>query len=354
MKIGILTFHRAHNYGAVLQAYALQEILKKEGHDVEIIDYRQQYIERYKYLFLINKCFIKGSLYKSIRSTFYQIKNIPKKIIQKRNFIDFTNRNLNISKLISNNSKEIPNNYDLYIHGSDQIWNPKMFGGQYDPVFFGNYKVLSGKKISYAASFSFEELNNQSKQTFKHYLKNLDSISVREKELVSLISEFTSKTIYDVLDPTLVANINIWDKIAIKPKEKKYVLIYQVKYNKLTEQMAQKIASIKNLEILDINKYGNIPIGLYIGLFKNANYIITTSFHGTAFSIIFNKPFYSIALGSGSDMRIKSLLKKINLEMRFVNNIPKTINDLDYKEINKKLTTHKENSLNFLINSLNQ
>ena len=214
-KIGILTFHCAHNYGAVLQCYALQETLKKMGHDVEVIDYRPQYLLSPYAVFNINRIKSNNPL-KIIKRSIRETILLGVRLKRYYTFYQFIKNKLSLSSRIT--KYNIPESYDVYIMGSDQIWNPKITEG-FDPVYFGNFNFQKGSKkyISYAASMEANELNNQAKNTYKKFLKNFDSISVRENQLAELLQPLSEKNIETVLDPTLLADNQIWDNIAQKP-----------------------------------------------------------------------------------------------------------------------------------------
>jgi len=351
-KIGILTFHSAHNYGAVLQAYALQEHLVENGFTVEIIDYRPAFIEKSYKLFRLSRIKSKNPI-TIIRKLIQELLLIEKRKLAKKDYELFLKTHLTLSPNIAKNREQIPTDYDLYIHGSDQIWNPKMLGGKIDPIYFGDFRASNGKKISYAASFANEPLKQQDKEIYKKLLTNLDAVSVREKELGILIKDCTAKKIYDVLDPTLLANPKVWAKIIEEPAIENYILIYQVGQNPLTHKLANEIARKNNLIIYDIDSEKNhVSVGKFVGLFLKADYIITTSFHGTAFSLIFNKQFYSIASGTGRDVRVDSLLKDLKIQERLLYKIPESITTIDYDYVNKNLEILKQKSVDFLKNNL--
>lgn len=246
--------------------------------------------------------------------------------------------------------------------GSDQIWNPKITKG-FDPIYFGNFDFQKGERkyISYAASMEAKTLNEESINFYLKELNNFDSLSVRETRLAELLQPLTTKKIKIVLDPTLLADINIWNRITSQPSIKgKYVLVYQVRYNKDTLRVAYNIANQINALVIEItanttirfnrNKLQTSSPEEFLGLIKNAACVVTTSFHGTAFSIIFNRPFYCLHLGDGADTRSQSLLKFIGLSDRMIkkNEIPK-FTEIDYeKEINKNLFHLREESFRYL------
>lgn len=345
MKIGILTFHRALNYGAVLQCYALQETLKKCGHEVYVIDYRQKKIEeQYK---LINWYWFVKKL--PFPNKLYQyIKDIRKKAEKKKCFSFFTQNYLNITEKSYSNT--YPSGFDVYIIGSDQLWNFKITKG-IDSIYTG---AIKGNVVGYAISTNKKSLNEISVETLKNILKNFNKISFREAFIRDLIYKKTQIKYPQVLDPTLLADANIWDKITNNTWiNKEYVLVYQVRYiigkmNAL-HNIAELLAKNLNCSVIDISEY-TYSVSDFISLIKYSKCVITSSFHAVAFSLIFEKQFYAYKLNDGNDERYTSLLNDLNVNNAIVdlNFIPYKNNDIDYKIINNKLQIFKDSSMKFL------
>lgn len=326
MKIGILTYHCAFNYGAVLQCYALQEYLKSLGHEVYVINYRPNYL---KYSLFIWYNWLSLSPIKCIKKIIQQISSFNLQIKRFTVFKKFVYEKLNIKNLKLQSSQ---NDIDCFIFGSDQIWrkNKNLF----DPIYFGEFKASQGHKlISYAASMGLEKLTETEKEQLRKFLKRFSLITVREISLKQLLTPLTDKRIDVVIDPTFLLRQSEWEKIVKKPNiNKPYILLYQVISNSLTNKIAQIAAKDLNAEIIEIasgfsNKQKNHRVVYtaspeeFLGWIMNAHFIVTTSFHGTAFSIIFNKAFVSIKQNKPSDLRIDSILKSINLTNRFIEEI---------------------------------
>lgn len=327
MKIGILTFHCAHNYGAVLQCYALQEYLKSLGHEVYIIDYRPNYL---KYGLFTWYNWIALNPIKCIRKITFQVSTFP---IQYRRFSSFTKfikNRFNIKKL---NLSVPQNDIECFIFGSDQIWRKNQ--NSFDPIYFGEFKAAQGHKlISYAASMGLNSLSKTESSQIQNWLNNFSKITVREISLKELLTPLTSLPIDLVADPTFLLNSHEWDKVAIKPNiNRPYILIYQVIPSQETYKLAyQSSKDLGNIAIIEIASkiqknhtshhmiYDASPEE-FLGWIKNARFIITTSFHGTVFSIIFKKAFISIKQNKPSDLRIESILKHMNLQNRFIDSI---------------------------------
>lgn len=323
MKIGILTYHRAHNYGAVLQCYALSTYLTHLGHDVVVIDYCPKY---FKYgLFVWYKWFSLNP-YRCIEKLITQIKTFG---IQKRRYNAFE-RFIDayiVPKFLDLDKEQY--SIDCYILGSDQIWRKNK--GVFDPIFWGDFKAAKhAKLVSYAASMGNCDLSDEEKKQIGKWLRAFSFIFVREIPLKHLLSSLTDKKIEVVIDPTFLLSHIEWHKISVNPKYKRrYVLVYQVIENLTTLMIAREAARVLNADIVEIASkvkkekvdhkmvYDASP-NEFIGLIAHAAMVVTTSFHGTAFSIIFRKPFVSIKQHAPSDLRIESVLKTCDLQNRFV------------------------------------
>ncbi len=360
MKIGILTFHCAHNFGAVLQAYATQEQLKKMGHEVEIIDYQPAYL-RTRYKLFINK---EGGLLVKLKCL---LANLFKCRVRHQRIVGFE-RFIKDRMVLSPKKYTAPfqynKEYDLYVIGSDQVWNPEITEG-FDTVFWGNFGVKDGARIiSYAASMAAIELTESSRAFIKESLTHFSSIAVRETALAQFLQQFTPKEINIVQDPTLLVDISVWKKIATKPNlSDPYLLVYPLGNYKDVIRMSRAIAKEKKLQmvVLSPNKKDRRENERYIiatpeefvGWFMYADFIVTSSFHGTAFSLIFTKSFYTILKGNSRDERQKTLLKSVGLEDRAVypNQSPK-FSITDYSVVLDRLIQLREKSISYLEKSI--
>ncbi len=318
MKIGILTFHNADNYGAVLQCYALQEHLKKlyPNDKVFVINYKNSAIEKSYRSILFRK---------KLLSNITQFLYLPRVLKKRNSFRKFRLKYLNLG---------IPHlsTYDLIYFGSDQIWNGHLTNN--DMIFFG--KNYEGRKIAYAASDGNELIFNEE---IHKYLSCFESITCREETLKNkLLEQEISVPIKVVTDPVFLLSKEQWLKIAEKPIEKGYVLAYKIADRpdfdlqaellgeKLGKQVIQ-IVYIKTLRKLFYKKQ-KIVEGIsptqFLGYFANADYIITTSYHGTAFSILFEKPFYVLQFEKRNE-RVTDLLKDKGLYSQYIHIIPETV-----------------------------
>lgn len=350
MNIGILTFHDADNFGAVLQAYALQETLKETGNDICIINYKQKDIIKGSKLIYIRT----ESMTLFIKSLIYSIIHFRRKLIKKIKFKSFRKKYLNITRAKYYTGNEIQN-YDMVILGSDQIWNGDLTG--YDKTYF--LKDNNIKTVAYAASIGKSELNNYEQDYIVNGIKSIDFISLRENNLIDYLQQYINRKIEFVLDPTLLADDKTWNKFINskdrnnKDRNKKYILLYKMTNNNELDKAATIISNRLSLPIININ-HQNIAPDAFVSLFSNSSYIITNSFHGVAFSIIFRKDFVCIpheTLNSRTD----SILSLLNLEQR---NIRKAINiekidfNVDYTKASTILEIEKGKSKNYLLNAL--
>lgn len=363
-KIGIITFHSVPNYGAMLQAYALQEKLKSLGFETEIIDYKNAKIEnRYKIIDPTNmKTFIK-SIIKLIIN--------PNKIKRNKVFNKFVKQKLKLSKKYLNEralKKDYPE-YDVYITGSDQVWNSDITHGVSDiyTLNFGKDDIL---RISYAASIGKSEINNKDKNDFSEKLKKIDKISVREEDGKNILNNIINKDINVVLDPALLFNKKEWEekiKLNVENKEKyivAYVLSPDEQYIKIVNDLSEKTGlkvvhfGIKNPGYKNVLKsaYTEGPLE-FVNYIKNAEYVVATSFHATVFSIIFNKKFF-IVPHKKTGARVTNLLDKLEIKNRTFNSLEEFKNidynfETDWEKVNKNLEIEREKSLQWLENAIN-
>lgn len=358
-KIGILTFHKALNYGAVLQAFGIQEYLLSQGHDAYIIDYNPGYISIATHKFHLSN-WLSKSPFKTIYRLFTEPFLCTKRIKRINGFGKFAS---DYYKLLPYTPNMNYTEFDYLFLGSDQIWNPQITGGNFDSVFWGEKSKC--EVVSYAASSRMTNLTQDQIAFVKTHLKKIKCISVREKSLKDLLQPYTSKDISVVLDPTLLVGKECYKKIA-NPKSMgaKYILIYEVDFHQETIFMAQQLASKLHLSIIELvgnisfknMKYRNQTASPqdFIAYIRDAFCVITSSFHGTALSILFNKSFYAIRQNNSADERIRSLLYQLNLLDRFVS-LGDTISfqEIDYCPVEKTLSVLRKESEIFISSAIN-
>lgn len=322
MKIGILTFHYAHNYGAVLQAYALKTYIETLGHEVFVLDYRNNNIVREypkklrpripKKFFFNPLCW--GWAYEEIERCIFSRKTWEIQYTKFQNFID--------GYLLQNNRKDWKTQCeecDKVFFGSDQIWEENIVGKN-ELVYFGEIDS-DARKISYASSCfnpsKFAESNNLKK------IKNFDYISTREESLASVIRKaYPTQSVKTVVDPVFLLDRKKYEAIA-DDKSNDYILFYYVSENNELAKISEYLRIIEGKKVIEIHYYNSKKISNtwqltdvgpeeFLGLISGAEMIITNSFHGTAFSLIFEKPFWSLS----SNVRIVDVLEKFELTDR--------------------------------------
>lgn len=351
MKIGLITFSRSRNYGAVLQTYATYNFLKNYSDNVEVIDYiaRGWDFRKKNYPFLI-----KGSKWDKNSFTRFLWKNVILKnqLKQHKLFWNFIKANCQLTKSYYSvdEMSELKNSYDLAVCGSDQIWNPDFATNKIpDGAYFLSFIGENTKKISISSSFGCESLSNENESIIFNYLKEFKSITTREKsgkyilEKMGLNSEI-------VLDPTLIAGTKVWNEMASNRLVKnKYMLLFQIFPNNNRVEFARKLAKQKNLKLIivtanPLDKYKikhrviSLPkVDEWISYFKYADFVITDSFHATAFSVMFNREFL-VDSNVSYNTRMKSLLDYLGLQDRMIDiDSYINMNEINYKKVNEKL-----------------
>lgn len=324
MRIGILTFHHAHNYGAVLQCYALKHYLLSQGADVEVIDYRSEAI---------------ASSYR--RTNFPAIGSLPlRQWLGRMRFecsiLSTRMRRFDAFEAFIQNvlqpqplARITERPYDLILVGSDQVWNYHLTQG-FDSYYWGEFPRQATTRLATYAASMHDHWPEQMNQEIAQRLQQFDTISVRESQLKEQLQPLSpKKDISVVVDPTLLISAAEWDKIATAPRQCKrpYLLLYQVLTNPLAEAVAVKVAAQLGLEVvyLSVGPTGRNSRATrytspeeFVGLFKYADFVVSASFHGTVFALQYGKPFYSIRSGKGVDNRLESLLAPLQLTHRFI------------------------------------
>ena len=360
MKIGILTFHYARNFGAVLQAYGLQEVLLSMGHDVQLLDYHNHAIVDRKSPFSF-KSFISNP-FKYLERLVNVYCGYKRSV---KFFKDFENRYLNIYGKNLTRDEVIKYDGDILIVGSDQVWNPIITGGP-DSVYWGITQPHNAKLMTYAASSGDVSLfeNSQFLDVSK-WLSNFSALSVREERLKGYLEKHTDKSIKLVVDPTLLAGREVFEKIAEKRViDGPYVLLYRVEKSPNLLKIARRISKKYKARIVSISstvlseKIKNRDIYYYqanvremLSLIKYAECVVALSFHGTALSVIFEKEFYSV---EGKNMaRVEALLSRIGLMDRIVKDIDDIKgHKIDYGAVRESMKALQDDSYNWLVNAL--
>ena len=376
-KIGIITILQVNNYGAELQAFALCHKLNQLGYDAEIINYlfyKNPGFKSTKGSQPFIKLDAKQKLKEALYPYFKKFKSIPyakQKKIRDEKFSTFHSDNTRLTAPINTYEKlyKANLNYDVYIVGSDQVWNPNT-NTNIEPYFL-TFADKSKLKLSYASSFGVSKIPTIYHEKYRDLIGNLDAIGVREKTGVSIVKDITDKNATWVLDPTLLLDKAEWAEFSIPSTiEEPFLLMYVLTDSAFITDLANKIAKEKNLRIVRICKNAFVEdknpeiINIidagpkeYLGLFAKASFVLTTSFHGTCFSVNFNIPFYAVLKKHKlNNSRIVDLLKDLDIPERILyidDTIPNTSGfDMDYHSVQEKLELKKTQSLNYLTEAL--
>lgn len=362
MKIAILTRHAIANYGSLLQAFATEEIFRDLNTTPVIIDYiRTDETPENTTKVLLSKSqrWNKNVLTKAI----YYIVQYPDHVIYGKRFREFQKQWLTLTKRTYSSSEELKKSKltaDIYCTGSDQVWG-NIGSDRYDPTYFFNFVPEASKKISLAASLGYSELPDDIVPFYKKALDSYKEISVREKSAFALFSAITDTPIYQILDPTLMYERKRWEKKVEKIKEKNYVLLYQLNANKEMDRYAVEFAKRAGKTLIRVSpefhnfarpgKFCYLPSpGKFLSLIKNADYMITDSFHGTAFAINFNTQFIDV-FPKEKSTRNRSILELTGLMNRVLtdfNDFSFIENRIDFKRVNQVINEEREKSLSII------
>lgn len=376
-KIGIITIVKVNNYGAELQAYALQKKLNLLGYDAEIIDY----------LFYKNKAHIKEKISRPfypypikkkikefLEPWYHKIRCLPywrNKRKREKAFDLFHKKHTRFSSICYRSYSQLYQNppiYDVYCVGSDQVWNPGCYTNL-NP-YFVSFAPRGKKRISYASSFGVKVLPQHAQEKYKDLLLQMDAISVREDAGVDIVNEISGRDAVKVADPTLLLTTDDWLEIANYDKvlTDKYILLYVLKDSDYIKQKALEIGREQGLKVVRICKEaykqdkktdGIIDIldaapDDFLGLFSKAEIVLTNSFHGTVFSIMFRKEFYTILNAeNNNNTRQINLLETVGFEDRIVyeGSFVKR-NKIDYIDCHNRMNLLIKKSEDYLINAI--
>ena len=362
-KVGILTFHAAHNYGSMLQAFALKYVVSRLGYNCEIINYRN---DRQKKLYSI--------LSVGLKTRIIRILHIIKYRRRYNLFEHYLKNYLTDSREINthNEVKKYIEGLNAVVCGSDQIWNLSSNTYDADMVYFLPFRI-NCKKIAYAPSMGSEINFNLIHDKLLPYINDFSFLSAREDRLSKALSDCLNKNIPTVIDPTLLVEREVWNKQTIPVQEKNYICFYSLIYSDDLVKLAQAASRSLNLKIINLSpraKYASISefkqkydIGPkeFISYIKNANLVITNSFHGTVFSILEKTPLFSVILDTNKpDFRRQNLFSITKLYDMYFSVADRStiverynrIKTIDYSFAEKQIKMAKENSINYLKKSL--
>lgn len=358
MKTGLVTFYHIHHYGAVMQAYATQRAVEQLGSQCEIFNY---------YVNQNNDLFRKPTGLGSAAADAHTALHYKEMKDRYDRFEEFTARNLHITEHRYESLEELRGapECDVYLSGSDQIWNPKIFpDGHFDPVFFSQF--TSGRKISYAPSFGVPRIPEGMEATLKEYLDGFSHLSSREARGQAIIREVAGREVPVVLDPTLLLQQEDWADLAAEPKQKGgYILCYCISKPGALEPYIRRLQEETGLSVVQLcgirqkvhpktECVFSAGPAEFLGLFRRATYVCTNSFHGTVFSIQFQKPFFTAVspseMSAPEQSRIYSLLDRLGLANRIIGkgDTAGLLYPVDWDAVSVRLNAERQKSLDYL------
>lgn len=358
MRCGIVTYFSYCNYGAALQSYALSKVLESLGHEAEFIDYRNKIIY---HPFSLENLKVRGPVgyvYTTMGNLFYR----PRRA----SFAAFRERLHHTMPLEGIVPPEFADKYDCYIAGSDQIWNVPHT--HYDSTYFLDFVADPRKKVSYAASFGGRDLDAESREFVAAHLKDFRAISVREEYAADLVGELLGARPKVTQDPTMLLTKEEWDKIAEPPQStaKPFVLTYQLGFSGQLVKEAREFSKCEGLPL----EYVPFPLGgaararlnlalspeAWLARFRDAEYILTDSFHGVVFALIYGKKFSVVADGQHKNQRAVNLLTTLGLESRVStpDHPCDPSEEIDYETVYAKLAEMRTRSIAWLAEQLDE
>ena len=325
MKVKTITCHDVYNVGASLQAYALAAYLRECGHEVEIIDYKPDYLDGHYRLFGVNN----PRYDKPVLREIYTLLKLPGRVRarfgrRKREFDAFTGRYLPLTETRYTSNEQLksdPPQADVYLAGSDQIWNPLFPNGK-DPAFYLDFAPDDCVRASYAASFAVDAIPEKLKKQIGSRIDRLDFVSVRERSGVEICRELGRADAQQVLDPVFLLDRAHWEALA-KPVElpESYVLLYDFDRNEKIGEFARGLARENGWKVYSVLPHEKADRCFqeagpreFLSLMLHAQAVVSNSFHATAFSLIFERPFWVFDREEHINARMRDLLGALGLE----------------------------------------
>lgn len=360
MKVGIITFHQALNYGALLQAYALRKVICLMGGEAEIIDYHCSIIEDAYVFPTLRNC-------KSVKEILKYVAQGKYEIEKRKRFDAFRKQKLEISDASynTNNIDKAVYQYERFVTGSDQVWNCNAHN--FDKNYFLNFVKDSTRKFSYAASLGLSKIPEQLTSEYYEQLKEFNICSVREMQGKIALEHIGIRNVRVDIDPSLLLSKEEWTReFNIIPKKEYFIFAYYFELTPSLKKFIEELASKTGCYV----KYFGSPIRSpfrckcravktadpidFVDAVFNAEYVVTNSFHGTAFSINFNKTFFVELLNKSADVnsRLVNILDVTDLSNREIHNFKNVSEALsahvDWHTVNKKLNLMRQDSLEYV------
>ena len=376
MKIGIITLPLHNNYGGILQAYALQTVLKRMGHDAVVIDKSREIklpIISFSRYFLYFKLLAHKVLVDRNTTIFWDRKHNREYKVISTYTLPFIQQYIKRFIAARDYSNIKQGDFDAFVVGSDQVWRPKYFGQNIlSNAFLSFAKDWDVKRISYAASFGTEEWEYTEVQTLecKEWIKKFDAVSVRESSAVKLCKEYLNVDALHVLDPTMLLSATDYIQLfkeANTPRSSESLMCYILDETEDKQKVVSNVEETLHLTAFSVNSKYEVrtapleeriqpPVEAWLRGFYDAEFVVTDSFHACVFSILFEKPFIVYGNKDRGMARFHSLLSIFGLENRLVTSsaeAKKVISvPIDWSLVNAKKKEWQEKSYNFLKNNL--
>ena len=355
LKVSVVTFHFVNNFGGVLQAYALQKTISERFNaECEVIDYKNWFISFTDTVRLF-------PITSSLKEIIVGLKTMRLRFERIHMFRDFISSNCRLTKLYRNYVALIidPPVADKYVCGSDQIWNPMLTMGV-SRGYFLRFVADSNNRIAYAPSFGTDRIPKFFKTAIKKYLDGMGHLSIRERSGRELIGQLTGKQAEQLIDPTFLMDKCDWEKLGKNPRcGEEYILLYIMQRDMEVYEYARKIKEQMGIKLIEISRYGynpgfvdecliNVGPAEFLGLFRDAKYVCTNSYHGLAFSIIFEKEFCLIPC-KRFRARINNLLKLLHIETADDDNSKDRLTATYDKEyVRSTIASERQKAINYL------
>ena len=365
-SIATITFHASHNYGSVLQAYALAKTIENEGYNVKIINYRSQQQK---------DCYTLYTKYRGVKGT---LRNIYQRLIsgklkrRYKGFEEFINHTLPVTQEVNDEEgmKKYATAFDCYVCGSDQIWNPAC--QDFSPFYYLNF-VDDKKRVAYAPSLGKGQFDDEHKALIKGLLENVDCISVREKQGQALLKTLTDKEVELVCDPVILFGRQGWEEVIPEVSIKEpYMFVYFLENNHGDRSYIDLISKTLGLRVVILNenikdivknyikKYDALPLE-FVSLIKNAKFVYTNSFHATAFATMFNIPCASMIaktdnVHNNNDSRKIDFLTSVGLEGCLKKSLTAeeiiVLSKTNFEKVNQEIEKIRQTSKNYLLKAI--
>jgi len=372
MTVKVITRHAPSNYGSLLQSIATQTVLEHLGYECKMIDYQRK--DERGIRMVLNQVSRKKDFSSPLKKLFYIIIRYPVEKYAQCRFDRMRNRYLKMTKRCTTPEDLSQLKADAFMTGGDQVWGP-VITGMYDAAYFLQFATGGAKRLSYAASFGKTNFDAATTRVYQQMLASYDKITVREDSAVQMLESWGAKNCYgQVLDPTLLLSADEWidllvyEEMQIKYASQKYILVYQIHNDRQLSSYALRLAAHTGLKLLRVNpfmhqvhrggKFVLCPdVTEFLSLIKNATYIVTDSFHGTCFSLTFEKQFIEVLPNNTTGTRNQSILALTGLSNRIVYDfddfsiINRMINYQPVREILAKERGRSVKMLKCLLNS---